>query len=253
MKNIFVVLISSLLYFVSCNIEPNIEYLSFDYGYEYYPTEVGKFIIYDVDSIVFDLTSNGKLIDTTSYQVKEEIVDTMTDNSGRTAFIIHYSTRDNSSDNWTIQKVYTTVIDNDRVERTEDNLRFVKMVFPLRKEASWDGNQLFPSEGFIITVRGETIDIFKNWTSSIIDKNVAESINTQQFDDVLIIHHADYENNIERRFVEEKYARNVGLVSKTMLILDTQCGGTLANCEGIPWEEKAEKGFILNMAVNSYN
>ena len=123
----------------------------------------------------------------------------------------------------------------------------------IKKETTWNGNQLFSDENVIITVRGETLELFKNWTSSVIDNNVREVINNQTFDDVLIIHHADYENNIERRFVEEKYARNIGLISKTMFILDTQCNGNLANCLGIPWEDKAEKGFILHKRIKAHN
>ena len=249
----FLIYISFISLLASCSFDADIEYLSIDYGYEYYPAEVGKYIIYDVDSIVFDLTSNGRITDTTSYQVKEEIADTTTDNTGRMMYLIHYSTRDNPDEDWTIKKVHTAVIDDNRVERTEDNFRFVKLLFPIKKETTWNGNQLFSDENVIITVRGETLELFKNWTSSVIDKNVREVINNQTFDDVLIIHHADYENNIERRFVEEKYARNIGLISKTMFILDTQCNGNLANCLGIPWEDKAEKGFILHKRIKAHN
>lgn len=249
----FLIYMSFVTLFASCNFDAEIEYLSLDYGYEYYPTEIGKYIIYDVDSIVFDLTSNGSVTDTTSYQVKEEIVDTTTDNAGRIIYLIHYSTRDNSDEDWTIKKVHTAVIDDNKVERTEDNFRYVIMLFPVKKETTWNGNQLFSEDNVTITVRGETLELFKNWTSSVVDKNVREVINNQVFDDVLVIHHADYENNIERRFVEEKYARNIGLISKTMFILDTQCNGNLANCIGVPWEDKAEKGFILHKRIKAHN
>jgi hypothetical protein len=70
---------------------------------------------------------------------------------------------------------------------------------------------------------------------------------------VLTVRHADNENLIERRFVEERYARTVGLVEKTVMILDTQCGGNLSNCIDLSWEQKAEKGFMLKMTVNNYN
>lgn len=253
MKNILLIFVLGFTFFVSCNTDPNVEYLSIDYGYDYYPVEVGKYIIYDVDSITYDPTQSATSIDTTTYQVKEEVVDSTIDNAGRVMYIIHYSTRNSIGEDWTLENVYTTVVDDFRVERTEDNLRFVKMLFPSRVDLTWDGNQLFADENFIITVRGETLEIFKNWSSVTKEKGTSEAIGGLNFDDILTIQHADNENFIEKRLVEEKYARGVGLVSKVMMILDTQCGGNLSDCIDLSWEEKAEKGFILKMTVNTYN
>jgi hypothetical protein len=240
-----------LLFLISC--EETTENIDIDYGYDYYPVEIGKYIIYDVDSIVYDPSGSNTLIDTTSYQAKEEIVDTTLDNEGRTVYIIHYSTRNDANEAWQLENVYTTVVTSEWVERTEENLRFVKLLFPQRIDDTWDGNRYFVEENILLTVRGETLELFKNWNSAIIDKGSSTTIGTLTFDDVLTIRHADNENLIEKRFVEEKYARTVGLIEKTVMILDTQCGGNLANCTDLTWEEKAEKGFILKMKVNNYN
>jgi hypothetical protein len=250
MKYIFLIL-AGLLFLSSC--DETSENLNLNYGYDYYPLEMGKYIIYDVDSITYDPTSNNTNIDTTSYQVKEEIVDTTLDNEGRIVHIIHYFTRDNEDEAWAFQNLYTTVKDERWAERTEENLKFVKLLFPQKIEDTWDGNRYFSDEGIIITVRGETLELFKNWNSVIIDKGNSMTIGTLNFEDILTVRHADDENLIERRFVEEKYARTVGLVEKKVMILDTQCDGNLSNCINLAWEEKAEKGFILKMTVNNYN
>ncbi|NJN77300.1 MAG: hypothetical protein HC803_02390 [Saprospiraceae bacterium] len=250
MKYIFSIFIG-LLFLASC--DKTTENLNIDYGYDYYPVELGKYIIYDVDSISYDPSNTVTNIDTTSYQVKEEIVDTTLDNEGRTTYIIHYSTRNGNSGAWTLENVYTTVKDVQWAERTEENLRFVKFIFPQKVGDTWDGNRNFVSEGIFVTVRGETLELFKNWSSAIIDKGNSTTIGALTFDDVITVHHADDENFIEKRFVEEKYARTVGLVEKTIMILDTQCDGNLSNCTDLSWEEKAEKGFILKMTVNTYN
>lgn len=240
-----------LLFLISC--DETTENIDIDYGYDYYPVEIGKYIIYDVDSITYDPSANATLIDTTSYQAKEEIVDTTLDNEGRTVYVIHYSTRNDANVAWELENVYTTVVTSEWVERTEENLRFVKLLFPQRIADTWDGNRYFVEENILVTVRGETLELFKNWNSAIIDKGSSTTIGAFTFDDVLTIRHADNENLIERRFVEEKYARTVGLIEKTVMILDTQCGGNLSNCTELSWEEKAEKGFILKMKVNNYN
>ena len=77
---------------------------------------------------------------------------------------------------------------------------------------------MFNDENRIATVRGETLEIFRNWESSIITIGTMETIGLETFDDVVTIHHANDENLIERRFVEEKYARTVGLVEKKVMI-----------------------------------
>ena len=252
MKNLSILLLG-FIFWTSCNTDHTIEDFTIDFGYDYYPVEVGKYIVYDVDSIVFDPLQLGTFVDTASYQLREEIVDTTIDNAGRTMFIIHCSTRDSVGQPWTLKNVYTTVVEEAWVEKTEDNLRFVKMIFPPKVDSTFDGNRFFAEEGFIVTVRGETLEMFKNWSSIIKEKSSSGTIGGLNFDDLLTVQHADDENLIERRFVEEKYARGVGLVSKTMMILDTQCGGNLSDCIGLPWEEKAEKGFILRMTINDYN
>lgn len=246
-----ILIFAGLLFLISC--DETTENIDIDYGYDYYPVEIGKYIIYDVDSITYDPSANVTLIDTTSYQAKEEIVDTTLDNEGRTVYVIHYSTRNDANVAWQLENVYTTVVTSEWVERTEENLRFVKLLFPQRVDDTWDGNRYFAEENILVMVRGETLELFKNWNSAIIDKGSSTTIGAFTFDDVLTIRHADDENLIEKRFVEEKYARTVGLIEKTVMILDTQCGGNLSNCTDLTWEEKAEKGFILKMKVNNYN
>ena len=47
----------------------------------------------------------------------------------------------------------------------------------------------------------------------------------------------------------EQYAPNVGLVYRELAGLDTQCGGNPGDCIDIPWEQKAEKGFIVRQTL----
>lgn len=242
-----------VLIITACSKDSTTEDLVIEYNYDYYPLAVGKYIVYDVDSIVYDPQVSGTFIDTNSYQIKEEIVDTLIDNAGRTAYVIHVQTRKSAAEAWFLERIYTAVRTEIALEKTEDNLPFTKLIFPLKAGASWKGNRLFNDENRIATVRGETLEIFRNWESSILSMGTRETIGSETFEEVLIVRHADDENLIERRFVEEKYARTIGLVEKKVMILDTQCDGDLSNCEGLRWEEKAEKGFILRMTLNSYN
>ncbi|MEL6865958.1 MAG: hypothetical protein AAFP19_16145, partial [Bacteroidota bacterium] len=71
--------------------------------------------------------------------------------------------------------------------------------------------------------------------------------NGMMFDSVATIYQADNENAIELRYSIEKYARNIGLVYREMRILDTQA------IVDDPWEEKAQKGFIIRQQITRHN
>jgi hypothetical protein len=67
---------------------------------------------------------------------------------------------------------------------------------------------------------------------------------------VLTVREADSENLIELRRSRVKYAKGIGLVYRELWVLDTQC---IEQCDGKPWEEKAEKGFILSQTITAHN
>ena len=240
------------LFFFSCKDEQVIEDFSIDLGYEYFPLEVGKFIVYQVDSMVYNIKSEGT-IDSTSFFIKEEITDTLLDNENRVNYRIERSVRNSPNDPWVIKDIWVSVRTENTAERVEENVRFIKLVFPLEVGSTWDGNQ-FVDKTTIISIAGETLELFKGWEDSEITSLAEpETINGISFEEVTTVVHVQNENLIEIREVIEKYAKNVGLVYKKMRILDTQCNGDLASCDGLPWEEKAEEGFILSCRVLDFN
>ncbi len=236
----------------SCKDKQVIEDFPLEFGYEYFPLEVGKYITYQVDSIVYNIKSEGT-IDTTSFFLKEEITDTLFDNENRINYRMERSVRATLDDPWVLKDIWVSLRTENTAERVEENVRFVKMVYPLEEGNTWDGNQ-FVDKATIISVAGETLELFKGWEVSEVGTIAEpETIEGIFFEEVTTIFHAQNENLIEIREVTEKYAKNVGLVYKKMRILDTQCGGDLAICEGQVWEEKAEEGFILEYRVVDFN
>ncbi|MEM1320427.1 MAG: hypothetical protein AAGG75_09225 [Bacteroidota bacterium] len=235
-----------LLLLSSCN-ENNTEDFPLELGYEYFPLEVGKYTIYQVDSVLFDTTGTGVVIDSTQSFIRETIVDTFVDNSGQTNYRIEREWRRSLGETWTVQDVWTALRSDIRAERVEENFRFVKMVFPLSVGRSWDGNQ-FIDINTNISVAGETIVPFKNWFYEILSVGEPGAVGVLQFDEVAEITQADAENFIELRRSFERYARGVGLIYREMWILDTQ-----RISETDPWEEKAQKGFILKQRLIEHN
>ena len=222
---------------------------SFDTGsqpVEYYPIEVGKFQEFEVDSTFYD--DNGANIFTLSSFVREAIVDKLEDEFGNELYVIERAWRRSIDQEWVSLDLWQVRIDRGDIIRTEENLEFLVLKSPIQLNQTWE-SVLF-DKNLIVTVVGESIAMYKAWSSQTISEGISESIGTFSFDDVITVRHADDENLIERRFVEEKYQSGLGLVYKKMIILDTQC---IEPCNGQTWMEKAERGFILEATLVAHN
>lgn len=236
-----------LLLCFSCN-KREIEDINLDFGYEYFPLEIGKYWEYAVDSVIYDPALSGTAIDTISSFIREEIKDTFRDNLGELLYRVEKYHRRNDSLPWQVQKALTLSNQDRQAFRTEDNLRFIKMIFPADENKPWNGTA-FIDEGFIIPIAGENMEVFKGWESVILSKGQPFTLDDLNFSDVMVVSIADNENLIEYRYGREMYAAGIGLVYRELKVLDTQCqtccNGDFEQCEPLPWEEKAEKGFII--------
>jgi hypothetical protein len=207
--------------------------------------------------MVYSLLTDSLISETKTY-VREEIVDTLLDNLGNTLFKVERFTKKDSISQWEISKVLTQAMYDNQAFRTEDNLKYIPLVFPIRENKSWNGN-VFIDVFQSISVNGEPVEIFKEWSSHRM-RNIdsPETIGTFDFENVLSVTASNSSNNnLEQRLWTEKYVKGIGLVYRELWILDTQCesccGNDLAVCDALPWEEKAEKGFILKQVITDHN
>ena len=69
-----------------------------DMGYNYFPDQVGKYVVYDVDSFYYYNTPT--IVDTFKFQLKELVADTLKDARGRASFKIERYIRANSTEPW---------------------------------------------------------------------------------------------------------------------------------------------------------
>lgn len=245
MKYLFASMMLLLLF--SCKTEEDTFQIE-NVGDEYFPLAIGQYAVYEMDSTIYD--PNGmELVRQSMTQLREEIIDTLRDNNDNLVYKIEQFTRAADTLPWAIQNVYTTAIIDKQAQRTEENLKFIKLTFPVRDNRSWNGN-VFIDEGTIVIVAGETIEMFKGWDYRIKEVDLVDTLDNEIFEPVVLIEQADSDNEIELRESFEKYAPNVGLIYRELRILDTQC---IEDCEGQPWEEKAEKGFILKQTIIEHN
>ncbi len=240
--------ISLLVAFFMASCEKQVtEDFEIDYGFDYFPLEIGRYKVYAVDSVIYDPSNSGTFIDTISLFIREEIIDTFYDSSNELNYVLERSQRYEITAPWSVTDTWYALRDSQKAVLTEENLRFVKLTFPVKQFNTWDGNSSF-DPGLIVDVRGETIEMFKNWSYEVIEIPDTETIGSYNFEKVAHILQADDENLIEKRYAIEKYASGIGLVYRELKILDTQNINP-----ALPWEEKAEKGFILYQQLIEYN
>ncbi len=249
-----------LFFFTDCKDKTTLDDFSVDFGYDYFPLEVGKYREYQVDSTTYDIGPNESVIvlNSTTF-VREEITDTITDNLGRLGYKVERSERASAEDSWQIKDVWMAISTDEQAERLEENLRFIKMIFPLKEGAIWDGNR-FIDEFTTVQIAGETVEVFKSWEYEVTSIGEQAVVNNELFDDVIEIQQADNENLIELRESKEQYARGIGMIYREMRILDSQCISgcngdptCIGICESSPWEDIAEKGFTLKQYLLKWN
>jgi len=216
------------------------------YEYEYYPLDSGRYIIYDVDSIKYrwQQTVGSDYIqysDTIRYQLKEYNAGTFYDSfQGNLKYRIEYSRRKNKDEPWQNDRVWYALKTSTSLQRQEDDLRFLKLVFPPREGYTWDGTSLIPKTGIY--------EFLTDWKFKYVDVGKPLTINGKDFEKTLTVTHISTgeSNFLEYQYSKEIYAKGVGIIYKDWDKIEKQ----LVNSS---WEnpQKAD-GHRLRMRVNSY-
>ena len=111
--------------------------------YEIKPHYSSYFPVHENDSSEFRVleiqhTSLGS--DTLQYFLKEVIRNPYIDGQGDIAFQMHRYWKQDSTEQYQIKDVWSIKKTVSSVEQVEENIRFVKMIFPLDELSYWDGN-----------------------------------------------------------------------------------------------------------------
>lgn len=253
----FLFLVSILLIINACDDRVTLDPEPVDESqYDYFPLQIGRYIDYQVDSIIYDFAAGGVTVrDSFRTFVKEITADTLRDQTGQLVFTIERYERKSDTAAWTIKSISTTSRTAMQAIRTEDNFRFLKLIFPLDTRSEWDGN-IWIDENREIEIAGERMRPFTNWAYEVDSIDVQAIVGQFSFDSTLLVTEADDKNIIERRLSRVRYAKHIGVVWREQWILDSQyCNQSPppADCETRPWELKAEKGYILRQTVIAFN
>ncbi len=169
----------------------------------YFPIDSGTWIEYDADSVVHLPVDDAGEVDTAvesyHFQLREVIDSVFIDGEGDTAVRINRYRRDNDTLPWEYFNLWTAKRTSENVERTEDNIRFVKLAFPIDARKSWNGNayNFFLEEVYIYR------DLFQ-----------AKTVGPYAFDQTITVLQNEFSSNINRIYKEEIYARDVGMIRK---------------------------------------
>ncbi|MDI9340834.1 MAG: hypothetical protein QM534_09735 [Sediminibacterium sp.] len=225
-----------ILAFLSCRKKNKDAAEPVNPGKEYYPATTGKFVVYDVDSTWYnELTFQPT---TLKYRIKERFSEVFTDNENKPAIrierFIKYYNPNKSYDSipYTIKDVWQANVTDRNVEVVEENIRFVKLIFPLQEGKSWNGN-----------VRNTNTE--RNYKIEYLDR--AETINGVSLEKTLAVKQIDFRTLISYQYASEKYAKGIGLVYRE--IKDIYSNTVVA---GVPVENRIEKGVIYIQKIVSY-
>lgn len=108
----------------------------------YINLQVGKYITYRMDSLTFYYYGQNDTI--TSYLAKDSVEKQTVDNSGATVWLVTRYLSDTTGSFWSPSITYVVSSSASAIDVTEDNLRFIKLAFPMDLGYSWTGNTYLP-------------------------------------------------------------------------------------------------------------
>lgn len=223
--------------------------------FEYFPLQIGHWVAYRVDSVLFDYPETaGGARDSISLHLLEVMSDTFTDLNGQLNYRIDCYEKKQAADPWIYKRSDVAWRNKQQAVRTDANQRFLKLVFPMREQTEWDGNRWINPD-LEIEVLGERVKPFSGWIYRADSIHFSGFAGGLQFDSLLAVTETQMESAIEYRRSKAVYAKHVGLVFKTQWILDAQyCNQNPApaDCLTKPWIQKAEKGYMLTMWITDH-
>jgi hypothetical protein len=184
---------------------------------EYFPLVIGNSISYQIQEINIDVKS--AVNDTINYQIKERIDSLVETTSEFKSYRLERLYRADTTKEWVILNIWQIRQYQRRIHKIEENYEYVRLLTPTKLNDDWDGNKFN----------------IKEENSCIVDKIQDSLINQIQYK-IAYITHLNQSSLIDKKFSEEQYAKNIGLISKTIIDVELNIDPSL------PWEDKVTKG-----------
>jgi hypothetical protein len=109
-------------------------------GREYYPVQVGNYWIYDISETTYTRQYLHAPADSITYQVRERVDTVYRDQTGALTYKVIRSRRSHAAAPWGQDSIVTINKSFSDLRYTRDNLKIVKLVFPVSENKKWNGN-----------------------------------------------------------------------------------------------------------------
>lgn len=220
-KVFFFLAVGSALLFNACS--KSTEVLDIATVNDYNPLLVGKYVTYDLDSMVF--INFGTRDTVIKYQVKHVVDAGITDNLGRPAYRIIRYIRKTPANPWTPDNTFMAVPTDFGLEFVENNMRFLKLKAPVREAFSWKGNTYIDTYSL-----NSNVKYLADWDYTYENVNQPMSIGAFNLDSTLQVNQrdevignpSDPNSYHEINFSAENYARGIGMIYRNFLHIEYQ-------------------------------
>lgn len=184
-------------------------------GNNFYPTQIGKYIIYNYDSTIWD--DHEQKVFFYEGQLRYTTVDTFRDAEGQLSYRVDVERRANNTDPFEPSSVIYATPSEGNVIVDERNTKFIKMVFPVSNGTAWNGNAMLPlsdpdyaefdNDKWVYTYADFNTDY--NTTPAKVYNN---TVTVNQIDDSLNNPDEDSTAYAYKNYAQEVYAYNVGMI-----------------------------------------
>lgn len=199
-------LFAIIIAMVGCKKSNNQEAVMY---YSYLPTEIGSWTEYEAREVLHHASIGT---DTSYYYLKEVVTEEFIDNQGRVTFRIERFKKDSLNGTYVISDVWYSNLTNTTAEKVEENIRFVKLVFPVNDNKTWDGNA-FNTE--------------MEWDYEYDSLHIERTYNGLYFDSTIKVQQIENVNPFQNQVAFEVYANYVGLVRKSYTNIENGDGREL--------------------------
>jgi hypothetical protein len=178
----------------------------------YFPLEKGKYVIYNVDSTIWDDTNCVKII--RRYQTMYTVVDTFTDGLGRMSYRLDVRIRKRATDPWQQQSVMYATNTGQELELTYDELHFIKMVYPISENRTWEGNAYIDARDPKLAYLGgwnyRYVNVDQEYDNGAV--KYQNTVTVMQIDESRNDPETQPDDNATRTYGKEVFAKGIGMV-----------------------------------------
>lgn len=199
----------------------------------YYPLTIGTERIYDYTFIQIDVPA--AINDTTRCYVRETVEAIIADTNGCRVFAEKYEKSSSMNGPWEAFNSFSVQQYDHKIVRVENNVPYQVLLFPAEINLGWNINKF------------NTLDVQNVYYSSI--NNCDEGI----CDSTITILQNDFKSLFTYQFAEEKYGKNIGLISKTNIDVESQPNHLPSLDISVPIEERITKGTITKLTLVDFS